>query len=56
MREKAIVDRTKGQIAWLEVQKEKYKSKGLTTEISSIRKKQRGVLLKMEKERDEIRR
>lgn len=56
MREKAIVDRTKGQIAWFEVQKEKYKTKGLTAEISSIRKKQRGVLLKMEKERDEIRR
>uniref|UniRef100_A0A0A1WMP9 Centrosome-associated protein 350 n=1 Tax=Zeugodacus cucurbitae TaxID=28588 RepID=A0A0A1WMP9_ZEUCU len=56
MREKALFDRTKGQIAWLEVQKERCKSKGLLIQIAAIKKKQRGILLKMEKEREEIKR
>lgn len=56
MREKALFDRTKGQIAWLEVQKERCKSKGLLLQIAAIKKKQRGILLKMEKEREEIKR
>ncbi|XP_055857324.1 centrosome-associated protein 350-like isoform X2 [Episyrphus balteatus] len=54
MREKALIDRTKGQIAWLEVQKERYKTKGLVLQISAVKKKQRGILMKMEKEREEI--
>ncbi|XP_073813734.1 uncharacterized protein [Musca autumnalis] len=56
MREKALMDRTKGQIAWLEVQKARYKAKGLLGNIAAIKKKQRGILLKMEKEREEIKR
>ena len=56
MREKALLDRTKGQIAWLEVQKARYKAKGLISHIAAIKKKQRGILLKMEKEREEIKR
>lgn len=56
MREKALLDRTKGQIAWLEVQKARYKAKGLLGNIAAIKKKQRGILLKMEKEREEIKR
>uniref|UniRef100_A0A1I8P880 CAP-Gly domain-containing protein n=1 Tax=Stomoxys calcitrans TaxID=35570 RepID=A0A1I8P880_STOCA len=56
MREKAILDRTKGQIAWLEVQKARYKAKGLLGNIAAIKKKQRGILIKMEKEREEIKR
>lgn len=53
-REKSLIDRTKGQIAWLELQKQKYKEKGLTVEISSIKKKQRALLVRLEKERTEI--
>ncbi|XP_055378301.1 repetitive organellar protein-like [Condylostylus longicornis] len=56
MREKVLIDRTKGQIAWLEIQKEKYKSKGLSERITMIKKKQRAILMKMEKEREEIKR
>uniref|UniRef100_A0A1A9X3L5 Uncharacterized protein n=1 Tax=Glossina brevipalpis TaxID=37001 RepID=A0A1A9X3L5_9MUSC len=56
MRERALLDRTKSQIAWLEVQKARYKAKGLINNIAAIKKKQRGILLKMEKEREEIKR
>lgn len=56
MRERALLDRTKSQIAWLEVQKARYKAKGLVNHIAAIKKKQRGILLKMDKERQEIKR
>ncbi|KAL9875686.1 LOW QUALITY PROTEIN: uncharacterized protein ACN427_013749 [Glossina fuscipes fuscipes] len=56
MRERALLDRTKSQIAWLEVQKARYKAKGLVNHIAAIKKKQRGILLKMEKECEEIKR
>uniref|UniRef100_A0A1A9UNY4 Uncharacterized protein n=1 Tax=Glossina austeni TaxID=7395 RepID=A0A1A9UNY4_GLOAU len=56
MRERALLDRTKSQIAWLEVQKARYKAKGLVNHIAAIKKKQRGILLKMDKEREEIKR
>lgn len=56
MREKALLDRTKGQIALLEVQKARYKAKGLINQIAAIKKKQRGIILKMEKKREDIKR
>lgn len=54
MREKALLDRTRGQIAWLEVQKRKYKAKGLIDQIAVIKKKQREIITKMEKEHEGI--
>lgn len=54
IREKAIIDRFKGQIAWLELQKQKHKEKGLTAEISGIKKKQRALLMKLNQDREEI--
>lgn len=56
LREKALLDRTRSQIAWLELQKEKYKAKGLIGHIAVIKKKQREIILKMDKEREEIKR
>lgn len=56
MREKSLVDRFKGQIAWLELRKQKLKEKGLTDEITVIKKKQRALLLRLEKDRVEIQR
>lgn len=56
MREKVLIDRFKGQISWLELQKQKFKSKGLVLEISAIKKKQRALLLRLEKERHELHR
>lgn len=54
IREKALINRTKGQIAWLELQKQQYKKNGQTMEISSTKKKQRALLMRLEKERAEI--
>lgn len=54
LRDKALVDQTKGQIAWLELQKQKFKEKGRLIEISGIKKKQRGILMRLEKERADI--
>lgn len=54
IREKSLIDRTKGQIAWLELQKQKYKEKGLTDRISAVKKKQRALLMHMAAERANI--
>lgn len=54
IREKSLIDRTKGQIAWLELQKQKYKEKGLTDRISAVKKKQRALLMHMAAERSNI--
>lgn len=56
IREKSLVDRFKGQIAWLELQKQKHKEKGLTSEISAIKKKQRALMLRLNQDRNEIHR
>lgn len=56
MREKTLIDRFKGQIAWLELQKQKLRASGLTTEISIIKKKQRALLLRLNKDRKELHR
>lgn len=56
LREKSLVDRFKGQIAWLELRKQKMKEQGLTDKITAIKKKQRALLLRLEKERVEIHR
>ncbi|CRK91353.1 CLUMA_CG005026, isoform A [Clunio marinus] len=49
--EKALIDRARGQVAWLELQKQQFKKHGLMDKVSTIRKKQRAILLRLEKER-----
>ncbi|KAF5279776.1 hypothetical protein FQR65_LT03307 [Abscondita terminalis] len=56
IREKSLVDRTKGELAWLEVQKKNLRDAGQLQEISAIKKKQRGLLIKLEHERHEMQR
>lgn len=56
IREKALIDRFKGQMAWLELQKQKLKESGLTSEISMIKKKQRALLLRLNNARKELHR
>lgn len=56
IREKALIDRFKGQIAWLELQKQKLKESGLTAEITNIKKKQRALLLRLNNDRKELHR
>lgn len=48
------MDRTKGQIAWLELQKQQFQQRGLTAEITAVKKKQRALLLRMERDRAEL--
>lgn len=56
LREKALIDRFKGQIAWLELQKQKLRESGLIAEISIIKKKQRALLLRLDNDRRELHR
>ncbi|XP_055544429.1 uncharacterized protein LOC129729694 [Wyeomyia smithii] len=55
LKEKALLDRTKGQLAWLELQKQRYRERGgMTEQISAIKKKQRAILVRLERERVEL--
>lgn len=56
IREKALIDRFKGQIAWLELHKQKFKKAGRIAEISMVKKKQRALLLRLNHERKELHR
>lgn len=56
LREKSLIDRFKGQIVWLELQKQKLKAKGMTADISVVKKKQRALLVRLDKDRKELHR
>lgn len=47
-REKYLIDWTKGQISWLELQRQKCKETGELSKIKAIKKKQRALLMKLE--------
>lgn len=54
-REKTLNDKTR-KLAKLQEQKRAWRDKGEESRVSSLKKKQRAVLLKIEQERDEIHR
>ncbi|CAH1986396.1 unnamed protein product [Acanthoscelides obtectus] len=56
IREKALLDRTKGELAWLEIQRKHLKETGKLQEASTIKKKQRGIILNLQKEKNEMQR
>ncbi|XP_039443451.1 centrosome-associated protein 350-like [Culex pipiens pallens] len=56
LKEKALLDRTKGQLAWLELQKQRYRERGMLEQISTTKKKQRAILVRLERERAELNR
>ncbi|KAL3275294.1 hypothetical protein HHI36_020061 [Cryptolaemus montrouzieri] len=56
IREQALLDRTKGELAWLEIQRKHLKETGRIQEASLVKKKQRGILLKHQQERREMQR
>ncbi|CAG9860031.1 unnamed protein product [Phyllotreta striolata] len=56
IREKALLDRTKGELAWLEIQRKHFKETGQFQEASAIKKKQRCILLNHQKEQHEMQR
>uniref|UniRef100_A0A670Y968 Centrosomal protein 350 n=1 Tax=Pseudonaja textilis TaxID=8673 RepID=A0A670Y968_PSETE len=56
LREKALKEKTKAELAWLEHQKRHLRDKGEDDKMPPIRKKQRGLLLKLQQEKAEIKR
>lgn len=56
LREKALKEKTKAELAWLEHQKKHLRDKGEDDKMPPIRKKQRGLLLKLQQEKAEIKR
>lgn len=51
--ERSLIERTRGQIAWLELQKINFKKHGNLEKVSAIKKQQRAILLRLEKERSQ---
>lgn len=49
--ERKLTVRTRGQIAWLELQKQKFRKHEHWEKVSAIKKQQRAILLRLEKER-----
>ncbi|XP_061094007.1 centrosome-associated protein 350 isoform X2 [Conger conger] len=56
LREKALKDKTKAELAWLEHQKRRLRDKGEDDKMPPIRKRQRGLLLRLQQEQAEIKR
>lgn len=56
LRQKALKEKTRTELAWLEHLKKKLRDKGEDDKMPPIRKKQRGLLLKLQQEQAEIRR
>ncbi|CAJ1060546.1 centrosome-associated protein 350 isoform X2 [Xyrichtys novacula] len=56
LRQKALKDKTRAELAWLEHQKKRLRDKGEDDKMPPIRKKQRGLLIKLQQEQAEIKR
>jgi len=54
LRQKALKEKTRTELAWLEHQKRRLRDKGEDDKMPPIRKKQRGLLLKLQQ--DQVRR
>ncbi|XP_061594246.1 centrosome-associated protein 350 isoform X3 [Cololabis saira] len=56
LRQKALKEKTRTELAWLELQKKRLRDKGEDDKMPPIRKKQRGLLIKLQQEQAEIKR
>ncbi|XP_040264407.1 centrosome-associated protein 350 isoform X1 [Bufo bufo] len=56
LRQKALKDKTKAELAWLEHQKRRLRDKGEDDKMPPLRKRQRGLLLRLQQEQAEIKR
>ncbi|KAJ8951340.1 hypothetical protein NQ318_009274 [Aromia moschata] len=56
IREQALLDRTKGELAWLEIQRKHLRETGKLDEASLVKKKQRGILVHHQREKHEMQR
>lgn len=54
LRQKALKEKTKTELAWLEHQKKRLRDKGEDDKMPPIRKKQRGLLMKHQQEQVHI--
>ena len=50
LREKALIEKTKAEMAWLELQKTSLKNKGADDLMPPLNKKQRGIWMKLQSE------
>lgn len=50
LRQKALKEKTRTELAWLEHQKKRLRDKGEDDKMPPLRKKQRGLLLKLQQE------
>lgn len=51
LREKALKEKTKAEMAWLDLQKKRVRDKGSDDVMPSIRKRQRGVMMRLQAEK-----
>ncbi|XP_069497557.1 centrosome-associated protein 350 isoform X2 [Ambystoma mexicanum] len=56
LRQRALKEKTKAELAWLEHQKKRLRDKGEDDKMPPIRKRQRGLLLRLQLEQAEIKR
>ncbi|XP_066453525.1 centrosome-associated protein 350 isoform X2 [Eleutherodactylus coqui] len=56
LRQKALKDKAKAELAWLEHQKRRLRDKGEDDKMPPLRKRQRGLLLRLQQEQAEIKR
>ncbi|KAM8930596.1 LOW QUALITY PROTEIN: centrosome-associated protein 350 [Pelodytes ibericus] len=56
LRQKALKDKAKAELAWLEHQKRRLQDKGEDDKMPPLRKRQRGLLLRLQQEQAEIKR
>nr|XP_043899460.1 centrosome-associated protein 350 isoform X1 [Solea senegalensis] len=56
LRQKAVKEKTRTELAWLEHHKKRLRDKGEDDKMPPIRKKQRGLLMKLQQEQAEIKR
>jgi hypothetical protein len=49
--ERSLIERTRGQIAWLELQKQHFRRRGEVDKVSAMKRQQRAILMRLEKER-----
>ncbi|XP_065104513.1 centrosome-associated protein 350 isoform X7 [Paramisgurnus dabryanus] len=56
LRQKALREKTNAELAWLEHQKRRLRDKGEDDKMPPLRKKQRGLIMKLQQEQAEIKR
>lgn len=54
MREKALIDKTNAELAWLEQMKIKVQDKGEDEKMPSLLRKQKGIMQKLKEEQESI--